>query len=95
VCSRSGLQRARRQAPGKADHNPGVKASLSATACDPSTRNRIIDAYDDYLSILSPQDKPSRETKFLYWNAVATSIPTSGGSAKDSGTDDEDDGSWS
>jgi hypothetical protein len=44
------------------------------------------------LSILSPEweDKPSRETKVLYWNAVAL-ISTSE-ACKDS-SDDEDDGS--
>jgi hypothetical protein len=45
------------------------------------------------LSILSPEweDKPSRETKVLYWNAVATLFRPLA-EAWDS-SDDEDDGS--
>jgi hypothetical protein len=38
-----------------------------------------------------PFDKPSRETRVLYWNAVATLFQTSGGS--EISTDDEDGGS--
>jgi hypothetical protein len=46
------------------------------------------------LSILSPEweDKPSRETKVLYWNAVATLFRPLAEACKDS-SDDEDDGS--
>jgi hypothetical protein len=47
-----------------------------------------------WLSILSPEweDKPSRETKVLYWNAVATLFRPLAEACKDS-SDDEDDGS--
>ena len=46
------------------------------------------------LSILSPEweDKPSRETKVLYWNAVATFFRLPAAACPDS-TDEEDDGS--
>jgi hypothetical protein len=45
------------------------------------------------LSILSEwEDKPSRETKVLYWNAVATLFRPLAEACKDS-SDDEDDGS--
>jgi hypothetical protein len=43
-------------------------------------------------SVTGGEDKPSRETKVLYWNAVATLFRPLAEACKDS-SDDEDDGS--
>jgi hypothetical protein len=43
-------------------------------------------------SVTRWEDKPSRETKVLYWNAVATLFRPLAEACKDS-SDDEDDGS--
>jgi hypothetical protein len=43
-------------------------------------------------SVTGWEDKPSRETKVLYWNAVATLFRPLAEACKDS-SDDEDDGS--